>query len=261
MTLSQTMAEPSVPAMPSPNPPALAAGAQAALNEAVRTQGFARLRPAETRALLGLPDAALADFAASWERLQIDDFMADGGRYRRRRIANFAALPGDAAHRRGLHRPHFQAVVHNRLNGGVDRWFAPVEDDVAASPACQALLALGRGVADALQPDRPWFVEMHQFRIEAAAGAPGLPTPEGVHHDGVDAVLIAMLDRRNLQGGETLVAAPDGTQLTRFTLDGLLDLTVLDDRRVMHGVTPVEPADPALPSCRDVLVLTWRRAG
>lgn len=252
MTLSQTMAPPS--------PPASAGGAQATLNEAVRARGFARLRPAETRALLGLPDAALAEFAASWERLETDAFMADGGRYRRRRIANFAALPGDPAHRRGLHRPHFQAVVHNRLNGGLDRWFAPVEDAVAASPACQALLALGRGVADALHPGQPWFVEMHQFRIEAAAGAPGLPTPEGVHHDGVDTVLIAMLDRRNLQGGETLVTAPDGQELARFTLDGLLDLTVLDDRRVMHGVTPVEPADPTQPSCRDVLVLTWRNA-
>ena len=33
------------------------------------------------------------------------------------------------------------------------------------------------------------------------------------------------------------------------------------DPRVRHGVTPVAPADPALPSCRDVLVLTWKRGG
>ena len=31
---------------------------------------------------------------------------------------------------RGRHRPHFQEVVHNSLNGGVERWFAPVEDAV-----------------------------------------------------------------------------------------------------------------------------------
>jgi hypothetical protein len=29
---------------------------------------------------------------------------------------------------------------------------------------------------------------------------------------------------------------------------------------VRHGMSPVRPADPALPSCRDVLVLTWKRA-
>lgn len=226
--------------------------------DAVGRRGFARLRAAQTQALLGLPRAALEDFAASWRRLEPDGFMADGGRYRRRRLANFLALPGEPAHVRGLHRPHFQAQAHNRLNGGVDRWFAPVEDEVAANPATQALLGLGRGVADALRPGSPWFVEMHQFRIEAAPGAPGHPTPEGVHQDGVDCVLIAMLARRNLRGGETLVT--DGArELARFTLDGLLDLAVMDDRRVLHGVTPVEAADPALPSSRDVLVLTWKR--
>lgn len=226
---------------------------------AVRTEGFARLRPAETRALLGLDPAALDAFAASWGRLEPDGFMADGGRYRRRRLANFLALPGQAGHLRGLHRPHFQAQVHNSLNGGVDRWFAPVEDEVVASPATAALLALGRGVADALHPGTAWFVEMHQFRIEAAAGAPGHPTPEGVHQDGVHVVLIAMLARTNLRGGETLVTDEVRRELARFTLDGLLDLVVLDDRRVLHGVTPVEASDPALPSSRDVLVLTWKR--
>lgn len=229
------------------------------LADAARAEGFARAGPAETAARLALPAAALQGFAESWQRLETDPHMADGGRYRRRRHANFVALPGEAQHRRGLHRPHFQEVAHNPLNGGRDRWFAPVEDAVGAHPATAALLALGREVADALHGARPWFVEMHQFRIEAAAGAPGLPTPEGVHQDGVDAVLIAMLARENLAGGETLVTELDGRERARFTLDGLLDLVVLDDRRLRHGVTPVTPADPARPSARDVLVLTWRR--
>ncbi|MBX9752927.1 MAG: 2OG-Fe dioxygenase family protein [Roseococcus sp.] len=227
----------------------------------VQAQGFARLRPAETAALLAAPEAALRDFAESWQRLETDGFMADGGRYRRRRLANFLALPGRPGHARGLHRPHFQASVHNKLNGGVDRWFAPVEDAVVLNPVCTGLLELGHGVADGLRPGTPWFVEMHQFRVEAAPGTPGLPTPEGVHHDGVDVVLIAMLARTNLQGGETLVTDDAGAEMARFTLEGMLDLAILDDHRVMHGVTPVEPADPALPSSRDVLVLTWKRLG
>lgn len=225
----------------------------------VRAQGFARLRPEATQAVLAAPETALLDFAASWQRLETDGFMADGGRYRRRRLANFLTLPGHPGHKRGLHRPHFQASVHNKLNGGVNRWFAPVEDAVARNPVCTGLLELGRTVADGLHPGTTWFVEMHQFRVEASPGTPGLPTPEGVHHDGVDVVLIAMLARTNLQGGETLVTDDAGAELARFTLDGMLDLAVLDDQRVMHGVTPVEPADSDLPSSRDVLVLTWKR--
>ncbi|TCZ56768.1 2OG-Fe dioxygenase family protein [Roseicella aquatilis] len=227
----------------------------------VAAHGFALLRGADMQARLGLPEAALEEFAASWDRLEVDRFMADGGRYRRRRHANFTARAGVPGHVRGPHRPHFQAVVHNSLNGGVERWFGPMEDAVAASAPMQALLDLGRAVADARQPGADWFVEVHQFRIEAAAGAPGFPTPEGVHHDGVDFILIGMIARTNLVGGETLITDEAGRELARFTLADRLDTAFIEDARVMHGVTPVQPADAALPSCRDVLVITWTRGG
>ena len=231
------------------------------LPDAVRAHGFALLRGAEMIARLGLPASELDAFAASWERLETDKFMADGGRYRRRLHANFSARAGVPGHVRGPHRPHFQAVVHNSLNGGVERWFGPMEDRVADSAPMRALLGLGRGVADMLSPGLDWFVEVHQFRIEAAAGAPGFPTPEGVHHDGVDYVLIGMIARTNLAGGETLVTGDDGRELARFTLQDRLDTAFVDDLRVMHGVTAVQLVDPALPSCRDVLVITWKRGG
>lgn len=231
-----------------------------ALRDAVAQDGYALLRGPALAARLGVGEAEAAAFAASWARLETDRFMADGGLYRRRRHANFTARWGQPGHARNPHRPHFQAVVHNTLNGGVERWFAAVEDAVAGSVPLQALLELGRSVADARSPGGDWFVEMHQFRIEAAADMPGYPTPEGTHHDGVDYVLISMVARTNLAGGETLIAADDGTELARFTLQDRLDTAFIDDARVMHGVTPVEPADRALPSCRDVLVITWKRA-
>lgn len=226
-------------------------------------RGFARLPGAAMAGLLG--DAAapqqLAPFFASWDRLETDAFMADGGRYRRRRIANFTAEPGLPGHIRGPHRAHFQARVYNPLNGGVHRWFAPMEEEVGASAPLSAMLDLGRALAEALHGAHPWFVEAHQFRIEAAAGAPGYPTPEGIHHDGVDFVLIAMIARTNLTGGETIIEDDAGRRLAQFLLENPLDTALVDDRRVKHGVTPVAPADPSLPSWRDVLVLTWKRGG
>jgi hypothetical protein len=222
-------------------------------------RGFARAPGAALIARLGLSGAELDAFATSWDRLETDGFMADGGRYRRRRHANFTARRGVPGHVRGEHRPHFQAVVHNTLNGGVERWFAPVEAAVGAGRPMQALLDLGRGLADAAAPGQDWFVEVHQFRIEAVAGAPGYPTPEGAHHDGVDFVLIGMVARTNLLGGETLITDDAGAELARFTLLDRLDTALIEDPRVMHGVTPVQPADPARPSCRDVLVITWKR--
>ena len=229
----------------------------------VAARGFARVPGSTMAALMGKAGdaAALAPFFESWNRLETDAFMRDGGRYRRRRIANFSAEPGMPGHTRGEHRPHFQAVVHNTLNGGVDRWFAPMEDAVASSPPMTALLGLGRAMAEALHGPQTWFVEAHQFRIEAAAGIPGYPTPEGVHHDGVDCILIVMIARTNLEGGQTIIEDDDGNRLAQFVLQDPLDTAMVDDPRVMHGVTPVAPADATLPSCRDVLVLTWKRGG
>lgn len=229
----------------------------------VAARGFARVPGATMAALMGKAGdaASLAPFFESWNRLETDAFMRDGGRYRRRRIANFSAEPGVPGHARGEHRPHFQEVVHNTLNGGVDRWFAAMEDEVASSAPMTALLGLGRAMAEALHGPQSWFVEAHQFRIEAVAGAPGYPTPEGVHHDGVDCVLIVMIARTNLEGGETIIVDDDGNRLAQFVLQDPLDTAMVDDPRVMHGVTPVAPADATLPSCRDVLVLTWKRAG
>jgi hypothetical protein len=39
----------------------------------------------------------------------------------------------------------------------------------------------------------------HQFRIEARPGEQGKPTPEGMHRDGVDYVLVLLVDRRNIR--------------------------------------------------------------
>lgn len=228
---------------------------------ALAASGFVRIPGSEMRALLGPAgtDAALRPFVESWARLEVDAFMADGGRYRRRRIANFAAKAGVPGHARGEHRPHFQAVVHNKLNGGVDRWFAPMEDAVADSAPMQGLLELGRGWAEAQVGPQDWFVEVHQFRIEAQANAPGYPTPEGSHHDGVDFVLIGMVARTNLVDGETIIEDDYGNRLGQFVLEQPLDTAFIEDERVKHGVTPIRPADAALPSCRDVLVITWKR--
>jgi hypothetical protein len=105
-----------------------------------------------------------------------------------------------------------------------------------------------------------WRVEVHQFRIEARVEAPGQPTPEGVHRDGVDFVLVLLVNRENLVSGVTTVYDLDGSSLGAFTLTDPFDATLVDDNRVAHGVTPVAPLDPARPGFRDVLVVTLRRA-
>ena len=60
--------------------------------------------------------------------------------------------------------------------------------------------------------------------------------------------------------GTTTIHSLDRTLLGSFTLVSPFDAAIVDDARVYHGVTPVEPLDPQLPAHRDVLVVTFKRS-
>ncbi len=230
------------------------------LKDKVAAEGFAFLEGEAMRALLE-KTGSLADwerFAASWDDLRRDEYMADGGRDRLRRHAAFAIAAGGLAARLEPRRPHYQSREYNALNGGVERWYEPVEADVAAGAALNAILAFGADFFRRLRPGATWAVEVHQFRIEAVAGKTGKPTPEGVHRDGVDYVIALMIRRENVKSGTTRVSSPDGKPLGGFMLSRPLDAAIVDDARVLHAVTPIEAVDPALPARRDVLVATFR---
>jgi len=228
------------------------------LAAAIAAEGFAFVHGAEMRALFGpMPD--WATFAASWDDLGLDTYMADGGRYRKRRHAAFGARADEPIHRKP-HQPHYQSRDYNPLNGGIARWFDPVLPEVAAGASMTTILATCRTLFELLAPTRDWHVEVHQFRIEARSGTAGQPTPEGMHRDGVDYVLVLLVGRRNIQSGVTSIQGTDGRNLGSFTLAEACDAAWVDDHRVMHGVTPVEPIDPARPAFRDVLVVTFRDA-
>jgi hypothetical protein len=212
--------------------------------------GFVFVRAAEARALLGPPPGWDA-FAASWARLEVDPYMADKGRYRRRRHAVYA-VDGDAVVRQPA-RPHYQSLEYNPLHGGIERRLAQVEGDPEALRA-----AIARGAA--LFGGGRWSVEAHQFRIEARAGEPGKPTPEGMHRDGVDFVLVLLVRRENVRSGTTTIRDEKTGRESAFTLAEPFDCALVDDARVRHGVTAVEPVDPARPAYRDVLVVTYKRA-
>jgi hypothetical protein len=231
------------------------------LTDTIRETGFAFVHAGEMRAAL-LCAGSLEDFpafAASWDDLGLDTYMADGGRYRKRRFAVFGARVGSPAIERKPHQPHYQSRDYNPLNGGIERWFSPILPEIGGGPTMATILRFCRDLFDRLSGPQDWHIELHQFRIEARRGAAGQPTPEGRHRDGVDHVLVLLVGRRNVQSGMTTIHDLDGPTLGSFTLTDPLDAALVDDRRVLHGVTPVEPVDPSEPGFRDVLVVTFRR--
>ena len=198
-------------------------------------------------------------FAESWNDLEVDTYMGDGGRYRKRRFGVYEA-ERQGAIVRGAHQPHYQGLSYNNLNGGIERWFKPVTDEIGDGASMRTILEYCRALFGRLAPDAAkWHIEVHQFRIEAKTGEQGKPTPEGMHRDGVDYVLVLLINRRNIASGTTTVHDLDKRALGSFTLTDPLDAALVDDARCYHGVTPVEPENPALPAYRDVLVVTFKK--
>lgn len=228
------------------------------LSAQLRSAGWAVLAADAFGALTQVSAAQLQAWLPHWDALPPDRHLRDGGRYRRRRHGCFV-VDGPSV-QAVPHRPHWQPVEYNALHGGIQRQFEPLPVALAADAAWgQALCALAR-VADQLRGPRVWFVEAHPFRIDASEGI-GRPTPEGAHRDGVDLVAVVFVGRSNVKGGETRVFDARGPQGVRFTLHEPFSVLLLDDDRVIHESTPIQPQQPGLASWRDTLVLTFRQGG
>ncbi|TSE18867.1 2OG-Fe dioxygenase [Tepidimonas alkaliphilus] len=225
---------------------------------ALQNQGFAVLDAAGVRAWLGVPAEALQALEPAWDDLPPDEYLKDGGRYRRRRHGCYR-IDGEAV-QPVPHRAHYQPVEYNALHGGMRRWFAPLTPALTAQPAWPRLLLGVARLASALRGPQPWFVEAHSFRIDTTGGI-GRPTPEGAHRDGVDVVAVFLLRRHAIKGGESRVFEADGPRGQRFTLTEPWSALLLDDARMIHETTPIQPLREGELGWRDTLVLTVRGGG
>ncbi|HMN44758.1 MAG TPA: 2OG-Fe dioxygenase family protein [Povalibacter sp.] len=225
---------------------------------ALQEFGCALLTPVQVEHQLHSPARALDELGRFWERLPRDTYLRDGGRYRYRRHSCFVYETSSGRLEQAPHRAHWQPTDYNALHGGMERWFEPIEPEVVNNPVWQKFLA---GLGAAFTRTRPvdrWYIEAHQFRIDTAEGI-GRPTPEGAHRDGVDYVAVTLVQRHQVRGGETRVFEARGTAGVRFTMVEPWTTLLLDDARVIHETTPIQPEGAG--GVRDTLVLTYRAGG
>lgn len=226
------------------------------LADAVKSHGFGVLSPSGVATFLEMPLSALDALKPDWDDLPPDNFLKDGGRYRRRRHASFIVDGQDI--RQVTHRAHYQPLEYNALHGGMLRMFEPIKPGFVAQPVITKLLQSIAQVCSAVKGKQPWHVEAHQFRIDTSSGI-GRPTPEGAHRDGTDFVAILFAGREHIRGGESRIFEFNGRHGQRFTLTDRWTLLLLDDQRVIHESTPIQPAGEN--GHRDTLVLTFRAGG
>jgi hypothetical protein len=233
------------------------------LTQQIQKNGYSVLVPNDVYQLSQHNEVEWQQAGDFWNNLPADKYLKDGGRYRQRRHSSFVVNQSSVT--AVPHRAHWQPLSYNALHGGIDRWFEPCEPEFMNSSVLHDfLLHLGEQFnqlpTQQINKEKPWYVEVHQFRIDTTDGI-GRPTPEGAHRDGVDYVAVLMLKRESIKGGETRVFESVGPQGQRFTLNEPLSLLLLDDARVVHETTPIQPIDPEgkTKAWRDSLVITFRR--
>jgi hypothetical protein len=228
--------------------------------EDLTSQGYSILQGLSIKnsswcALLETPKTDFEAFFNSWNDLPPDDFLSDGGHYRFRRYSVFHWQKGKALTLLP-HESHYQSTYRNNLNGGIYREFEAFDEKTIANPLVNKIVDF---VVEKISfnDEKEWRVQAHQFRIVANVDEAGQPTPEGIHRDGADFILIMVLNRHNITGAVNHIY----DDAKRLVLGGILenqgDALLIDDRKVWHGVSEVYPEDENQSAYRDVLVLTF----
>ncbi|MEU7133449.1 2OG-Fe dioxygenase family protein [Streptomyces sp. NPDC046261] len=216
---------------------------------------FAHFGPDLLAAALGaVPADRVEEFTASWDDLPPDAYLGTDTPYRFRRYSSFR-LHGDRLERLP-HAAFFQDKAVNKVNGGVDRLFAPLSDAVAGGPALRAVVRTLQGRL----PGPSAGIDtcgVHQIRVTATADSEGRPAPEGVHQDGHAYVAQVLIRRQDVQGAESCLYDLQGQPVHRALLTDPWETIVLDDRRVLHDVSAIRPAAGARSGIRDMLLVDF----
>ncbi|MET9645477.1 2OG-Fe dioxygenase family protein [Streptomyces syringium] len=207
-----------------------------------------------TTALAELAEDGVAEFTDSWHDLPADAHLGTDTPYRFRRYGSFRLLPDRLE--KLPHTAFFQDRTVNKVNGGVDRLFAPLDDSVASGAALRTVV---RTLFDRLPGARNGIdtCGVHQIRVTATEDAEGHPAPEGVHQDGHSYVAQVLIRREDIEGAESSLYDLDRRRIHHAVLTTPLETIVLDDRRVLHGVSPVRPAPGARTGVRDMLLVDF----
>ncbi|NOH10061.1 MAG: 2OG-Fe dioxygenase family protein [Chloroflexi bacterium] len=201
----------------------------------------------------------LEELKASWENLEGDKYIKDGGTFRQRRFGLFYFLPSNGELILMPPAHYFQSTETNTYAGGIKRHFAPLTEEFSKNKFLLDLIKFNFQYfpVEVQLTEQAWEVDVHQFRIIGKKDEEGQPTPEGIHHDGDDFNVIHLMQRKNVKGGENKVYDNEKNLLASTTLTDFMDSVFVWDPYVMHGVSPIYPEDSTQPAIRDVMVIGY----
>lgn len=173
--------------------------------------------------------------------------------YRRRAMASFNVLRAGADPlaweiNREPDAPFAQQPDRERDYRSFERRFAPSPRQVTEAPEYLAMIATIAGMVDSVRGRslRAMRIICHQMGLVARPELAVSNTPEGIHQDGSDYIVSALVvERHHIDGGESIVYGPDRrSEYLRHTLqEGEAIFQADAGSPLWHCATPVSPTD------------------
>lgn len=200
----------------------------------------------------------LAEIAAHFHDLPVDDYAPSRNRYRELRRFTLLEYHGIVL------RPkeacsYTQSVDHNKEVGGVQRKFEPIPDCIANSAFLHDLILHDFELCEFTLAERisPFDVGVHFIRMYARPGVPGVSVPDELHKDGEPYTFVHLIGREDVIGGESVVADNNKKPKFEMTLSQPLDTLGVKDKLVYHQARRVEVNDGAKCGYRDVILIDF----
>lgn len=189
----------------------------------------------------------------SFDRLPETDH-ADGN-YRLRKYSHVSCNMSHINIATRMESDFIQSKKYNKHQGGMQRKFEHIEDEVLNSQCLSEMIAVFGNTCHL--PER-FEMDIHQMRVKCIGGATQL-SPEGWHQDGYDCICMVGIQRCNIFGGHVLLATSK-TEDPFFK--GVLDpgtMVIVDDSHLWHNGRSVQPINDEKPAYMDVMVFTAKK--
>lgn len=255
-----------------------------AAHESLQDNGYAQIDAQEMKSILlslCADPQDLEGFRGFWSHLGQDPV------YPFRKTSQTRMLVSHSEIQRQPSAPFQIPAGENLLLGDRVRLFPEATAQFLKSSVLKAIfrfirqLLLVRGLPEGTR----YISGCHQFRVSSCSVETGAlrapdgaqensPSPEGVHQDGAELVVIMFINSENMavHGGESRIydlAQPSGiiqdemqaskNRLLKYTMSLPFETIVLEDRRVKHDNMAVIPVEACRVAHRDVLVIWVRK--
>ncbi len=226
--------------------------------QALTQLGFAKVE-VDTLDLAEMPDRHVFDRAFEWDQ-ELDPEVG-------RRWRSHAKLVIDESGglSRLAHSPYVQTPEYNPHDGGKQRVFKPIVDDVLSSRTLQYLISFTTGIARATVPEifsqrGAAKLGLHMISYRPDAAGPAYASPTWLHKDDEPFVAVILCGLTpNLSGGDNIISPNDGRYRViseAFKLQEQFEMLLLTNTQSYHAVTPMFSSD-GRPARRDVLLITF----